>query len=101
MAENRKSSQERVWQIVKAIPPGQVATYGQVARLAGMPSHARLVGNILGRLPPGTALPWHRVVNGQGKVTNPNRAEQHQRLQAEGITPVQGRVNLNHYGWRP
>ncbi len=100
MTETQNSAQERVWQIVKAIPPGKIATYGQIARLAGMPTHARLVGKILRALPVGTALPWHRVVNSQGKLTNPNRAEQKVRLQAEGIVSVSGRINPRRYGWQ-
>ncbi len=101
MAESQKSSQERVWQIVRAIPKGKVATYGQVAALAGMPAHSRLVGRILSQLPPGTRLPWHRVLNSQGKITNPNKDSQRERLQAEGITPVNGRVSLRNYQWQP
>ncbi len=97
--ETQTSTQERVWRIVREIPPGKVATYGQIARLAGMPTHARLVGRILRGLPAGTALPWHRVVNSQGRITSPARAEQGARLQAEGVLPVSGRINLGLYGW--
>ena len=53
----------RVWQVVSMIPKGKVATYGQVAALAGMPAHARFVGAVLRRLPSNTKLPWQRVVN--------------------------------------
>ena len=100
MTETQASVQGRIWQIVKAIPPGKVATYGQIARLAGMPTHARLVGKVLGDLPAGTALPWHRVLNSQGKITNANRAEQEARLQAEGLVAISGRINLKHHGWQ-
>lgn len=99
MAETAKTAEERVFSIVSLIPSGQVASYGQVARLAGMPSHARLVGRILSRLPAGTKLPWHRVVNSQGRITNPGRDRQQKRLEAEGVTLVNGRVSLKHYGW--
>ena len=101
MTETTEKSQERVWQLVAAIPQGKVATYGQIAALAGMPSHSRLVGRILTRLPAGSRLPWHRVINSQGRITNPNKAKQRARLKAEGITPVKGRVNLRLYQWEP
>ena len=81
------------------IPPGRVATYGQVAALAGMPSHARLVGRILSSLPPGSSLPWHRVINSEGRITNPNPHHQRQRLTSEGVTLVNGRVSLRNYLW--
>ena len=74
---------------------------GQIAALAGMPSHARLVGRILANLPSGTKLPWHRVINSQGKITNPDPTRQRARLEEEGITLVSGRVNLKTYGWQP
>ena len=100
MTETQEKVQERVWQIVHQIPPGKVATYGQIAMLAGMPAHSRLVGRILSQLPPGTNLPWHRVVNSQGKMTNPNNRAQAERLQGEGITPINGRISLRHYRWQ-
>ena len=52
---------ERIWQVVAMIPNGQVASYGQIAALAGMPRHARLVGRTMRELPKGSKLPWHRV----------------------------------------
>lgn len=100
MVETQKTAQDRVWQIVSKIPKGKVATYGQIAHLAGMPAHSRLVGRILSQLPHGTRLPWHRVVASQGKITNPNRRKQIERLQAEGVAPVNGRVSLSHYQWQ-
>lgn len=99
MTESLKSAQEKVWQIVHQIPRGQVASYGQIARLAGMPSHARLVGRILSRLPPNSKLPWFRVVNSAGQITNPNRQRQQMYLEKEGVTLLNGRVSLRLYGW--
>ena len=101
MSESEKAAKNRVFTIVSSIPRGQVASYGQIARLAGMPSHARLVGRILSKLPAGTKLPWHRVVNSQGKITNPGRDRQQKRLEKEGVTLINGKVNLRHYGWEP
>ena len=99
MAESRHNTQERVWHIVYQIPKGQVATYGQIARMAGIPQHSRLIGRILSGLPPSTRLPWHRVINSQGKITNPAKGRQQARLEKEGVTLINGRVSLKAYGW--
>ncbi|MBV1877123.1 MAG: methylated-DNA--[protein]-cysteine S-methyltransferase [Pseudomonadales bacterium] len=101
MADSRQKIERHVWQIINAIPSGQVATYGQIAQLAGMPNQSRLVGRILSRLPQDTRLPWHRVVNSQGKITNPNAERQSQRLKQEGVLLVNNRVRLSSYLWRP
>lgn len=90
-----------VLQVVNVIPRGKVATYGQIAALAGMPQQSRLVGRILALLPPGTRLPWHRVINSQGRISNPNAARQQDRLESEGIALVNGRICLKHYQWIP
>ncbi len=83
----------RIWQVVGMIPKGQVASYGQVAKLAGMPSHARLVGRTMSNLPKGSKLPWHRVVNSQLQISNPhNRDLQIRRLKSEGVEFVGARV---------
>lgn len=62
---------QRVWHIVASIPEGYVTTYGEVARLAGSPRAARQVGGVLKRLPEGSTLPWHRVVNRHGDISSP------------------------------
>ena len=90
------SPKERIWQVVSMIPPGKVASYGQVAALAGLPAHARYVGALMARLPPDTRLPWHRVVNAGLRVSSrgdpDGEAEQRQRLEAEGVSLIGGRV---------
>ncbi len=86
-----------------AIPRGRVATYGQIARLAGMPSHARYVGRTLSRLPAGSRLPWHRVLNASLRISlRDDRAmrEQRRRLEREGVTFVGPRVARVHL-WQP
>jgi methylated-DNA-protein-cysteine methyltransferase-like protein len=92
--------EERIWQVVSSIPKGHVATYGQVARLAGMPSHARFVGRTLSRLPPRSRLPWHRVVNAARRISirGDDRAmlEQRRRLEREGVSFVGPRVARVH-----
>ena len=68
--EKEDSFPQRVWQIVAAIPEGYVTTYGDVAKLAGSPRAARQVGGVLKRLPEGSTLPWHRVVNRRHHFTD-------------------------------
>jgi methylated-DNA-protein-cysteine methyltransferase related protein len=100
-----KDKRERIWQVVSQIPPGYVASYGQVARLAGLPQAARLVGNVLKNLPSGTRLPWHRVLNSQGKISLPAGSqsfkEQKARLLDEGISFNRDKVSLAQCGWKP
>ncbi|HED64532.1 MAG TPA: MGMT family protein [Planctomycetes bacterium] len=98
----RDERRQRILACVDTIPAGRIATYGAVARWAGLPRHARLVGRILGSLPPGTAVPWHRVVNASGAISarpGPSPARQRRRLLAEGV-PVspRGRVDLERFG---
>lgn len=80
------------------IPRGRVASYGQIAALAGMPRHARLVGRTLRELPKGSKLPWHRVVNATLRISmRPGgTSEQRRRLEAEGIEFVGEKVANGH-----
>ncbi len=91
---------ERIWQVVAAIPKGQVATYGQVARLAGMPSHARFVGRTLSNLPSATRLPWHRVINASLRISRRANgaavAAQRLLLEKEGVSFVGPRIARQH-----
>jgi methylated-DNA-protein-cysteine methyltransferase-like protein len=98
---------QRVWRMVAQIPPGRLATYGQIAELIGAWGCARQVGWALRRLPLPATIPWQRVVNGRGRIAmTPSREGsdwiQRQLLLAEGI-PVQadGRLPLARYRWRP
>jgi methylated-DNA-protein-cysteine methyltransferase related protein len=95
-------SYRRIWQAVREIPRGRVATYGQVAEAAGLPKQARQAGYALHALPKDTDVPWHRVVNAQGKLSFPPRSkayrEQRQRLEAEGIVFIGGRIDLQRHG---
>lgn len=85
--DEHDSFPQRVWQIVASIPEGCVTTYGEVARLAGSPRAARQVGGVLRRLPEGSTLPWHRVVNRHGAIS-PHRARL--AAPASGITLRRG-----------
>ena len=101
-----RESRDRIYQVVRKIPRGKVATYGQIATLAGLKGHARQVGYALHDLPAGSALPWHRVINAQGRVSP--RAEpsyvgiQHRLLEAEGVEIGRGdRISFKRFGWKP
>ena len=96
-------SAARIWKTVLRIPPGRVASYGQVARQAGLAGRARLVGQVLRRLPPGLELPWHRVVNAAGRISLPGLAGSRQvaLLEREGVTFVSRRIDMSRYGWSP
>ncbi|MGD8904931.1 MAG: MGMT family protein [Anaerolineae bacterium] len=95
---------EQVYQVVRCIPPGKVATYGQIARILGKPRGARTVGWALHSLPEGRDVPWQRVINARGIITldahGPGGAIQRSLLEAEGIKfDEQGRVDLEVCGW--
>jgi methylated-DNA-protein-cysteine methyltransferase-like protein len=98
-----QQNRESIWQVVYQIPEGKVASYGQVAQQAGLPNASRLVGNTLKNLPTGTSLPWHRVVNSQGKISrplnSPSYLEQKQRLVSEGIVFKKEKINRSHFAW--
>ncbi len=101
------TSYERIYAVVRKIPRGRVATYGDVARIAGLPRQARLVGYALHALTSGTTLPWHRVINAQGKLSlardgKSSGVTQRLRLEGEGVrVNAGGRVALERYRWTP
>ena len=88
---------QRILAAVKAIPRGQVAGYGEVARRAGLPGRARLVARLLSANA-GPGLPWHRVLRSDGRIAFPEGSagylEQSQRLRAEGVNVERGRVRM-------
>ena len=95
----------RIYAVVRRVPRGRVATYGQIARLAKLPSHARQVGYAMYALPAGTNVPWQRVVNAKGEISRRARAggELTQRLllEREGIRfNARGRIDLSRHGWQ-
>ena len=95
---------EQVYRVVRCIPPGRVATYGQIARLLGMPHGARTVGWALRGLPDGCDVPWQRVINARGTVSLGDRgggaAVQRALLEDEGVVlDDRGQVDLAVYGW--
>ena len=94
---------EMIWGKIAEIPKGRVATYGQIAKMIGLPRHARLVGYALRNSPDDIELPWHRVVNARGESAFPPDSDhalrQRTLLEAEGVSFVRGRVPLRAYRW--
>jgi methylated-DNA-protein-cysteine methyltransferase related protein len=94
----------KIYKVVRRIPRGRVATYGQIAALAGLDGHARQVGYALHAVPASIKLPWHRVINARGEVSARTRGDSHELqrelLEAEGIAfDERGRVDLRRYRW--
>ncbi len=92
----------RVYAVVRRVPSGRVASYGQIARIVGPGCHARLVGYALAGLTEGTDVPWQRIVNGQGRISLPGRGGELQQrlLTAEGIRfDTHGRIDLARHAW--
>jgi methylated-DNA-protein-cysteine methyltransferase-like protein len=101
-----QSRWDRVYAVIRRIPRGRVATYGQIARLAGLAGQARQVGYALSALPAGSRVPWHRVINARGEVSRRSHpgAELTQRmlLEREGLRfDARGRVRLRLVQWQP
>jgi methylated-DNA-protein-cysteine methyltransferase-like protein len=99
-----QSQFEQIYKIVRCIPAGKVATYGQIARLAGQPGAARTVGWAMGAVPEGSDVPWQRVVNAKGTISfpsgSPGATLQRAMLEDEGIVfDGRGRIDLQVYGW--
>ena len=96
----------KIWASVSRIPRGKVATYGQIARIAKLPGHARQVGYAMFGLPSHTRVPWHRVINAKGEISRRKRGggelTQRALLEKEGVRfSWRGRVDLKQYGWEP
>ena len=94
-----------IWDLVRAIPPGRVMTYGQIATLLGSPRAARAVGYAMFFAPP-SDVPWHRVINAKGEISLGGHVdrplEQRARLQGEGVVfDAEGRIPLRTYLWWP
>ena len=103
---DRTSNRERIYSVVAQIPEGSVATYGQIAELAGLPRQARQVGYALAALDADNDLPWHRVINAAGGISLRSfpgcEARQRALLESEGVLfNSQGRVSLADFRWQP
>jgi methylated-DNA-protein-cysteine methyltransferase-like protein len=95
----------KIWRTVLLIPLGKVASYGQIADLAGLPGRARLVGKSLGYVPKNMDIPWHRVLRSNGQIAFPKGSEQSQKqtgfLQQEDVVVFNNRVKLSLFQWQP
>lgn len=102
---DRQARLRRIWETIRDIPAGRVASYGQVAEIAGIPRGARQVGYALRQLPDGHDVPWHRVITASGKIAFAagSRAhdEQCKRLMSENVEVRGGRVDMRTYRWQP
>lgn len=96
-------TEQAILQTLASIPYGKVCTYGTIAKLSGNTGKARYVGYILKNLPENSSIPWHRVINSQGKISFPENSHrlliQSERLEAEGVKVINRKVNLKHYLW--
>jgi methylated-DNA-protein-cysteine methyltransferase-like protein len=97
------STYERIWEVVRQIPRGKVATYGQIASEAGFPGQPRMVGYALHALPTGSGVPWHRVINAKGRISFPAATAAHRKqkrlLKAEGVFFHGEVLDLERFGW--
>lgn len=96
---------QRIWQTALNIPVGKVASYGQVADLAGLPGRARLAGKALGYAPDSMQIPWHRILRASGQLAFPAGSEQARLqtglLQEEGVVVLKNRVRMKDFQWQP
>jgi methylated-DNA-protein-cysteine methyltransferase-like protein len=100
-----RTSYERIYAAVRRIPRGRVATYGDIASVAGLEGHARQVGYALHNLPEGSNVPWHRVINARGEISPRTTSDSHELqrmlLEGEGVElDARGRVALKLYRWK-
>ncbi len=101
------SDREAIYAVIRRIPHGKVATYGQIAALAGLPRRARLVGKALRETPDGLDIPWQRVINAGGRVSprgglGVEEGFQRHLLEEEGVVfSASGRIDLERFGWDP
>jgi methylated-DNA-protein-cysteine methyltransferase-like protein len=102
---DRETRLRRIWETIRDIPRGTVASYGQIAEIAGIPRGARQVGYALRHAPRDMRLPWHRVITASGKSAfDPNSQPfktQCERLAAEGVPVRDGKVDMHKYRWEP
>lgn len=96
---------ERIYATIRDIPAGTVASYGQIAEIAGIPRGARQVGRALRILPAGHDVPWHRVLQSSGRVAfaagSRGFRRQCRRLRDEGVEVRKGRVDMRRFRWQP
>jgi methylated-DNA-protein-cysteine methyltransferase-like protein len=94
---------QKIYQVLHSIPKGRLCSYGEVAKLAGLPGKARWVGKLLSQLPADSKLPWFRVINAQGKISFPPGSESYfcqlNHLIEEGSADHQGKILWRECRW--
>ena len=102
---DRAARMLRIWETICEIPRGNVASYGQIAEIAGIPRGARQVGYALRHLPDGHDVPWHRVLQASGRIAfdkgSRSYREQRRRLGDDGVPVISGKVDMGRYRWTP
>ncbi len=102
---DRQARLARIYETIRDIPRGSVASYGQIAEIAGIPRGARQVGWALKQLAGGQDIPWHRVITASGRIAfeaGSTRFERQRKLlEEENIPVVAGRVDMGKYRWQP
>ena len=105
MKTSTQKRNERIWSTIRDIPSGAVASYGQIAEIAGVRRGARQVGYALRHLPRGHDVPWFRVITASGKIAFEHGSdafnEQAKRLMMEDVAILKGRVDMKKYRWQP
>ncbi len=105
MTLDRQALNHRIWDTICDIPCGSVASYGQIAAIAGTRRGARQVGYALRHLSDAREVPWHRVIQSSGRIAfdkgSPRFEEQSERLMMEDVAVIAGRVDMNKYRWQP
>ena len=94
----------QILEVIARIPYGKVASYGQVAKMAGLPKHARFVGYVLKNLDDDVKIPWFRVINSQGKISLSKLDDHGDNIQClklleEGVMVIGNQINLKQYQW--
>lgn len=102
---DRAARLARIYETIRDIPQGSVASYGQIAEIAGIPRGARQVGWALRQLSAGHDVPWHRVITASGRIAfesgTPQFEEQKKRLMMDDVPVIGGRVDMQKYRWQP
>ena len=102
---DRIARMHRIWDTIRDVPKGSVASYGQIAEVAGIPRGARQVGYALRHLPDGHKVPWHRIIQASGKIAfdkdTSQYEEQKKRLMMEDVAVIAGRIDMQKYRWQP
>lgn len=105
MNADAEKRNRRIWATICEIPPGCVASYGQIAEIAGVPRGARQVGYALRHLPDDLDVPWYRVIRSSGRIAFPKGSrpykEQSKRLMMEDVAILNGRIDMRKYRWQP